>query len=263
MRAAGVLLVALWLAPAAAGADGLDRGAALAASQAVIDGRLESFTLLARDGHPVELAELADRPLLVSVVYTACVHACSVTTHYLKRAVAQAESALGADAFRVVTIGFDVPVDSPESMREFAARHSIDHPGWHFLSMRDPAAMARLLDQLGFSYAPSARGYDHVVQLSLVDASLTLRRQVYGETFDLPLLIEPLKDMVWGRPLAGQGFWSRLVDRVRLLCTVYDEHGGRYVFDYSMFISLLIGALVVGSVLAWLLREAGRLRGAR
>lgn len=254
------ILLAALPALSAAGDAGLDRDAALAASQRVIGKRIDDFTLLDRNARTRSLAVLADKPLLVSVVYTACVHSCSVTTRHLEIAVKRARAVLGRDAFAVATIGFDVPVDSPETMREYARRYSVDEPEWYFLSTDRPRTMKALLDQLGFSYAPSSAGYDHVVQATLIDEQLRIHRQVYGETFDLPQLIEPLKDLVWDRPASEQGFLERLLNRVRLFCTVYDAGGDRYVFDYSLFVGIAIGALVIGLMLYWLLREAARSR---
>ncbi|MDT8448952.1 MAG: SCO family protein [Wenzhouxiangellaceae bacterium] len=257
-----VLAPGLAMVPAAsaAGGTGLDRDAALAASQAVIGERIDDFTLLDRSGRARSLAALAEKPLLVSVIYTACVHACSVTTRHLDMAVERARAVLGRDAFAVVTVGFDVPVDRPETMREYARRYSVDEPEWYFLTSDEPKTIEALLDQLGFSYAPSSAGYDHVVQATLLDEELRIHRQVYGETFDLPQLIEPLKDLVWDRPPSEQGFLERLLNRVRLFCTVYDASGDRYVFDYSLFVGIAIGVLVIGLMLYWLLREAARSR---
>lgn len=250
----------LALTCAAAFAEPPDRATVLEASQSVIGKRLENITLLDRDANPVTLESFSGKPLLISVIYTACAHSCSISTRYLDMAVQRARSAIAEDAFNVVTIGFDIPVDSPETMREYAARYSVSDPDWYFLSAADRQTMDRLLDQLGFTYWETAQGYDHVVQVTLLDGELGIHRQVYGENFDLPQLMEPLKDLVWDRPPGEQGFLERLFDRVRLLCTVYDASGDRYVFDYSLFVGVLIGALTIGLLLIWLLRETARTR---
>ncbi|MFU8877793.1 MAG: SCO family protein [Wenzhouxiangellaceae bacterium] len=245
----GLVLLAL---PAAA----LERGQVLEVSQAAIGRTLGEHTLLDRQGQPFALSRLAGQPLLISVVYSGCVHSCNIATRHLDRAVQVARQSLGRDAFSVVTIGFDHPVDRPETMREFARRYRVDDEHWYFLSADDPAALEALISRLGFSYQPTAYGYDHIAQVTLLDAEQRIRRQIYGESFDLPQLVEPLKDLVWGRPLAEQGMFARLLDRIRLLCTVYDPHRDRYVFDYSLFVGLLVGALIIGLGIFWLVREA-------
>lgn len=258
MRSNALMLSALVLVALDAGA--IDRDDALEASQAVIGKRIDDITLLDRQARPLSLGSLSGKPLLISAVYTACTHSCSVSTRYLDIAVQRAREVLGKDSFNVVTIGFDVPVDRPETMREYAARYSVDDPNWYFLSSPDTETVERLLAQLGFGYSPSAQGYDHVVQVTLLDGELGIYRQIYGETFDIPHLIEPLKDLVWNRPRSGQSLFQRLLNRIRLLCTVYDPGGKRYVFDYSLFVGIVIGALVIGLGLVWLVREALRMR---
>jgi protein SCO1/2 len=54
--------------------------------------------------------------------------------------------------------------------------------------------------------------------------------------------------------------FSAVVDRVRLLCTVYDPLSGKYRLDYRLFIELAVGFTVLGLLLAFLLREHRRWR---
>lgn len=229
-------------------------------SQAAIGRPVTNLALVDQHGQTSRLDDFIGQPLAISLIYTGCVHSCSVTTHHLKRAVESARHALGDETFQVLTIGFDWPSDNPERLADYARRHRIDDPNWHFLGARSGDEIAQLVSDLGFVYQPSARGYDHTVQVSLIDQDGLVYRQVYGEVFDLPLLVEPLKDLVLDRPAPDVGWLSRLGDRVRLFCTVYDAGGDRYYFDYSMFLGILIGTITLGSVLALLLVEARRKR---
>ena len=228
---------------------------ALAFSQSVLGTRPDDISLVDSSGQPRTLSEFRGKPVLVSLVFTACAYACSTTTRHVDRVVREARHALGQKSFSVLTIGFDTPVDSPEAMRAFARRHGIHDPDWHFLSATDAEAMARAMRQFGMRSQPSSRGFDHTVQLSVLDAEGVLYRQVYGDLFSAPQLIEPLKDLVLGRPRSEASAWERLSNRVRLICTVYDPRSGRYYFDYSLFIGIFIGMLFLGSVTMWLLRE--------
>jgi protein SCO1/2 len=113
---------------------------------------------------------------------------------------------------------------------------------------------------VGFYRVPSPRGFDHTVQLTLIDAEGIVYRQVYGEVFEAQQLVEPLKELVLGRPRPDDGLLARLGKRVRLLCTVYDARGDRYLFDYSLFVGMLAGVLVLGVAAAWLVVEIWRKR---
>lgn len=265
-RVAAAWLLACGLLPAAAVAqEALQTGRLLPPrllelSQAAIGRELPEVAFVDSHGRARRLSEFRGRPLLVSLVFTACVHSCSVTTRHLDRVVQVARDTLGRDSFTVLTVGFDRAADTPEALRAYAARHGVRDPDWHFLGIADDAGLQALVEALGFYYVPSPRGFDHTVQVSVIDATGVLYRQVYGETFEPPLLVEPLKDLVWGRPSREEGFLAGLGRRVRLLCTVYDARAGRYHFDYSLIVGLLIGLLVLGATGLWLALE---MRGRR
>jgi protein SCO1/2 len=55
--------------------------------------------------------------------------------------------------------------------------------------------------------------------------------------------------------------WDGIVNRVRLFCTIYDPTTGRYRFDYSIFISMVVGSLTLGTIAFVLVRAW--LRGRR
>jgi protein SCO1/2 len=236
---------------------------AIAQSQAALGNRISDMAFTDSRGQPRRLTEFQGRPVAISLIFTACVHACSVTTRHIDRMVRIARAAVGEDSFTVLTIGFDIPVDSPEALRAYASRHGINDPNWHFLSSGDAGAMARLMEELGFTAVASPRGFDHTVQLSILDRDGVLHRQVYGELFPTPQLVEPLKDLVWGRPTGEEGLLARVSDRVRLFCTVYDPKSDRYYFDYSLFAGIFIGVVFIGGVSLWLLFEVLRTRRRR
>ena len=98
-------------------------------------------------------------------------------------------------------------------------------------------------------------GFDHITQVTVIDRDGMIYRQVYGEMFELPWLVEPLKELVFNRPQSAGHLVAGLFDRIRLFCTVYNPNTGRYEFDYSIFIQTAIGLMVLLSVFAYLLRE--------
>jgi protein SCO1/2 len=72
--------------------------------------------------------------------------------------------------------------------------------------------------------------------------------------------VEPLKELVFGRPVRASGVAGWL-NGIRLFCTVYDPKSGRYHFDYSIFVGFGIGLLCLGGLLVFVLKalkERGR-----
>ena len=118
--------------------------------------------------------------------------------------------------------------------------------------------MATLSDDLGFIFYPSAKGFDHLFQTTILDAGGRVYRQVYGATFDTPLFVEPLKSLVLGTtsPFASL---DDLVKKVRLFCTIYDPAADRYRFETSLFVQLLVGATMVLVLAAFVIRNWIRL----
>lgn len=236
----------------------LDADAALAASRASIGSIPGDFTFTDAGGRRVTLASFRGRPLVVSFVYTGCSQVCPTTTRFLSKAVREARDVVGRDAFDVVSIGFNVPADNPVSMRVFARQHGIEDPRWAFV-VPDAAALEPLARAFGFSYAASAGGYEHLTQVTILDARGAVRAQLYGESFALPMLVQPLRELSLGEPLSGRSAGA-ILDRVRLLCTVYDPLSGKYRLDYALFIELLAGLIVLGGTAAFLVRERRRAR---
>ena len=249
----GLVLIAMAWSGAFATDPQPDEAAAIAFSQAAIGATVGDYSFATHAGGKRRLSEYRGRPLLVSFVYTGCVDACPVAVRFLQRSVAEARQVFGTDAFSVAVIGFNQPFDDPQAMRAFAARHGLTGQGWEFLSP-DTASVEPLTRAFGFSWYSTPKGYDHIAQVSLVDGDGRIYRQIYGEDFQAPLLIEPLKQLITDKRVPA-GDWRVLVQKVRLLCTVYDRSTGRYRLDYSLFFGIAIGLGILAAVAGGLLRE--------
>lgn len=239
----------------------LEAGAVLERSQRALGTTVGDHGFRAADGRPLRLAELRGRPVLVNFVYTGCSQVCPTTTRFLARAVNEADRTLGPGRYAVATIGFNYPYDTPEAMRAFAKQQGIERADWHFLSP-EAGTIEAVTRELGFSFAASAGGFDHLTQVTILDAGGRVAAQVYGEDFEVPMLVDPLKALLTGAPLPEITLGS-VVERVRLLCTVYDPRTGRYRLDYRIVLEILTGSSIVIAVLAYLLREWVRSRRLR
>lgn len=260
LRLFGTLLVVLLLsAPVAAGAQqtaenlpkgqaapAFDGARALAKSKQATGNSVAGLRFVDPRGKRVDLSDFQGKPLIVNMVYTSCAYFCGVLVRDLIEAVESAENILGDDAFNVITVGFDTKVDTPRRMRQWGESQGIEFDNWHLLS-GDALNVRKLADATGFTWAPSPIGFDHMAQTTIVGNDGRVAYQVYGANFEAPILVEPLKRIALGEKLSLTSF-AGLVNRVRLFCTVYDAKTGRYEFDYSILISIVIGALVLGTV---------------
>ena len=224
----------------------------LRVSRSAIGRTVRDHGFVSADRKVVRLAAFRGKPLIVNLIYTSCDHTCPLVVQTLARAVEVAQDALGEDSFHVVTIGFDARYDKPERMRSYARAQGIDLPNWQFLSAPSDT-IDELVEDVGFIFYPSVRGFDHLAQTTIIDEDGVVYRQLYGAEFTPPGLVEPLKDLVFGRKVDFSSV-SGLMNRIRLFCTIYDPTGDRYRFDYSVIIGAVIGAVSLIGIAVILIR---------
>lgn len=245
---------------------GLEQTAALRMSQAAIGSKVSDFTLLDREGRPVRLSSYRGKPLLVSFIYTACFQVCPLTTRSLQSAVEAGRDVFGTNQYNIVSIGFNQPADTPQALKAFALQHRINQPNWEFLSPH-ASIVESLAREFGFSYAATPAGFDHVLQVTMLDAEGRVYRQIYGEELNADSLGEPLVQLMRNAPVAQQLKLEDLIDRVRILCTVYDPKTGKYRYKYDLIIEIAGGVTFALAMLwfflvewraRWLARRAQR-----
>ena len=235
-----------------------DYDAALKISQDAIDNQVGNHAFTNADGQPVSMNNFYGKPLVLSMIFTSCYQICPMTTRHLSKIVEKARDALGYDSFSVAIVGFDTAVDKPEEMQYFANMQGISDKNWHLLSMEQKAVEA-LSKDIGFIYYPSSNGFDHIIQTTIIDVDGKVYRQVYGQVFDTPLLVDPLIELILGRPQPAGSFLSDLSSKIKLFCTTYDPVRDGYFFDYSLFLGMLIGgSIIVITVffIGWELRKS-------
>lgn len=222
----------------------LDEKKALDLSQAAIGRQVSDYSFRDTTGKRVNLSDYHGKPIVISMIYSSCADVCPVITSTLESVDEIARNALGDDSYTILTIGFDIGTDNPVRMKSFAKQYGVpldDH--WKFLS-GDLGAIIGLSEELGFQFYESAKGYDHLTQTSILDKNGVVYRQIYGETFEAPHFVEPLKHLTFGTesPFASLG---DLINKVRLFCTIYDPTADRYRFEYAIFFRIAVGGVII------------------
>ncbi len=254
IRGVAVLAMIALASPATSATDAADRSKVLFdRSQAAIGTSLPDVAFRDTEGKTVRLSDYRGRPLLVTMIYTGCTNVCPTLIENMIPAVEAANAALGPESFSVVTIGFDLQQDTPDRLRSFARARGAKLPNWTFLAA-DQAALDELAAAVGFGFFSRPGGFDHFAQVSLVDREGRLQGQVYGSVFETPVIVDPLKALVFNRAAPISSF-DRLVDRIKFFCTTYDPNTGRYYFNYSLFMGIGIGLMCFALVGTMLVRE--------
>ncbi len=240
----------------------LDERAATGFAEAAVGHALPDFEMRDRRGQPVKLSSYRGKPLLVSFIYTGCFQVCPTQTRALYEAVRGLDRVLGEHQFNVISIGFNQPFDTPEAMRAFAAQQRIGDRNWEFLSPagRDVDALTRAF---GFSWVATPAGFDHVLGVTVVDAGGRIHAQVLGDKLRADRLGKPLRELLLDQPARASVTIDTVIERVRILCTIYDPDTGEYRYDYKLIVEIIGGALFFSTVFAYLFAEWRRQRRQR
>ena len=84
--------------------------------------------------------------------------------------------------------------------------------------------------------------------VTVVDADGRIHAQVYGDRLRADQLGAPLRELLLDAPPPAASTLAAVVERVRILCTVYDPDTGEYRYDYKLIFEIIGGALFFGSV---------------
>ncbi|HEY8432105.1 MAG TPA: SCO family protein [Sandaracinaceae bacterium] len=135
------------------------------------------FALVDQDGRPFGNDDLRGKVWIVDFVFTSCRNACPVLTTQM----ANLHRRIDSPDVRFVSVSVDPATDTPERLREYAARFRADTSRWTFLT-GDPATV-RLTIERAFRQPVGERtelgegGYDilHANRFMLVDRRGMLR----------------------------------------------------------------------------------------
>jgi len=238
----------------------IDEARAIRLAEGAVGRVVPDFELRDRSGKPVRLGSYRGKPLLVSFIYTGCFEVCPAQTRTLYEAVKGLDNMLGENQFNVVSIGFNQPFDDPGAMGAFASRHRIKHRNWEFLSPR-PNDVEALTRAFGFSWVATPAGFEHVLGVTVVDAEGRIHSQVLGDMVRAERLGTPLRRLLlYEQPQIVLGTVNHLIERVRILCTVYDAATGEYRYDWKLILQLVSGLLFFLTMFIWLFGEWRRQR---
>jgi protein SCO1/2 len=211
-------------------------------------------------GAVVRLGDLlAERPVILNLVYYECPMLCTQVLNGLVRALRGLSFDPGRE-FDVVTVSID-PREKPEQAAAGKRRYlqSLGRPGaergWHFL-VGEERAIQSLARTVGFRYAwdPGTKQFAHSSGIVVLQKGGRIARYFYGIEY-------PPRDLRLALVEADQGRIGSLADEILLLCFHYDPTTGRYGVAILTLVRLLGVATVlavVGFVWVMLRRERRR-----
>ncbi len=180
MKALSLLVAAALLAPAAAFAD--DPHETIPAAEAAATGDsiyLLGGTFTNQDGKRVSLEELRGKPVLISMFYATCPHACPMLISDIKRVEAAVPPEV-REKLQVVLVTFDPERDTPEKMKALRDAHQVDGARWSMLTTQ-PSKVQELAAVLGIKYRFAKGGaINHSTVITLLDENGVIVERLDG-----------------------------------------------------------------------------------
>lgn len=212
------------------------------------------LTFIAEDGYPHKLREYfyKGRPVLLNMVYYDCPQLCTLILNAQVQVMRDIEWTPG-NQYEIVTISID-PREAFDKARKKKAMYlsSYDRPapGWHFLTDTKGNA-ARLAKQIGFNYRYDARSeqYAHPAAIMVLSPQGKMARYLYGITYKAP-------DLRFALAEASEDRVTMAVEKVLLLCYMYDPKAGKYVLFATNFMKA--GGVLTMLAMLWFWRRMVR-----
>lgn len=202
------------------------------------------YTLVDQEGKSFSLREFAGKPFIISFIYTNCSRICPTITTHLKDAFREAGGTFG-NKFQALTISFDTVNDTPQNMKRYGSSFTEDFKKWRF-AVADRKTIESLSKDVGFYYLTEGK-LDHMNLVTVVDKEGKVYRQIYGYDLKPYEILQPIyqalssKEVTKPKPLS-------IMERIKLLCSTYDEKTGTYKVDYTFPVIFLLGICIQGSL---------------
>jgi protein SCO1/2 len=141
------------------------------------------FALVDQDARPVSLADLRGKPVLLDFIYTRCPGPCPILTGILR----DARDGLSPEQrarVQLVSITLDPEHDTPDVLRDWAAKRRLDTQGWS-LATGPAAEVDRVARGYGVGSVRQPGGeIEHTVATFLIDREGRIVRRYLGTKHD-------------------------------------------------------------------------------
>lgn len=186
------------------------------------------LTFLDEEGNSVKLADLLDRPTILSLVYYRCPGICGPLMGGVSEVLDRIQEAVPGEDFRVLTISFNAAETAEMARRKkdnyYKSFHKEMSPeAWRFLTGSQESIDA-ITSAVGFQYEAAGNEWVHPAAIMVLSPDGMISRYLYGVSF-LPF------DVKMALMEAAQGRTGPTINKVLLYCFSYDPEGKTYVFN--------------------------------
>ncbi len=186
-----------------------------------------NYHFVNEQGDTVLLADLVDRPTILSFVYYTCPGICSPLLSGLQKALDKINMAPGRE-FQIITISInsdETAILAAKKKHNYYQRFNREFPdsAWFWMT-GDSADIKGVTDEVGFTFQRTGDDFSHPAVIIALSPKGKIARYLYGidfNPFDVKMaLIE-----------AAEGRVGPTIAKVIQFCFSYDPKGRTYVFN--------------------------------
>jgi protein SCO1/2 len=217
------------------------------------------ITLMNAQLGKVTLAEVIDKPTIISFVYYRCPGICSPLMDGIASVIDRSNLKLGED-YQVLTISFDPTEDLGLAQKKkknylgLMEKKEVAKESWLFFTS-DSANIARLTSSTGFRYKRTGYDFVHSAGLIFLSPERKITRYLNGVSY-LPFeykmaIIE-----------ASEGKSGPTINKVLQYCYSYDPEGQGYVLNITRVAGIIIIFLTLSIFLYLVLKPVVKRKAA-
>jgi len=199
----------------------------------------------------VSLAEIIDKPTILSFVYFDCPGLCSPLLSGISEVVEKLDMELGEE-YQVVTISFntnDTPDKAIIKKNNFVQKIGEENrKHWVYLTGEQDNIL-NITESVGFKYKPQGLDFAHPSAIILLSPEGKITRYLYGINF-LPF------DVKMAVIEAQKGIERPTINKILEYCFAYDPNGRTYTLQVTRIVGgLMLFILLTGFLILVLRRK--------
>jgi protein SCO1/2 len=153
-----------------------------------LDKPAPDFALQDADGRPVGLADLNGKVIVLHFIYASCPDVCPLHADRIAEVQGMINQTAMKEQVRFVTITTDPTNDTPDVLRAYGVRHSLDPANWVFLTsgQDQPEDTTRgLAERFGHKFTKTEEGYQvHSIVTHVINREGRWQANFHGLKFD-------------------------------------------------------------------------------
>lgn len=148
------------------------------------------------NGEKKSLKDFSGQPLIITMGYTGCAHACPLIISKIK----SIEKELKIKSYQVVFLSFDTINDRPADLKKYLQKKELDSKVWNLMSASKEDTVREIANVLGINYKDVGDGdFVHSNVITALDKNGNIISKIDNLNADIGDLVKKLNEAEGGR----------------------------------------------------------------